>query len=159
MRFEVVAGGQQNLAPANSVQIIDDSTSLSPPLRYELPDKETLPVKLEVGLSGQVLDQKTGRYRVAVCMKPSGGTEYCIPGVYTTIRVGRDLPADIEFMDGIVTITSIAPDDTGRLRVRFHIKKPVTASRLFQTFKLFYPNDLQYSFSYTSGPAPVEKPH
>ena len=159
MRFEVVAGGQRNLALVNSIQIIDDNTPLSPPLRYELLDKETLPVKLEVGLSGQVLDQKAGRYRVAACMKPSGGTDYCIPGVYDTIRVGHDLPADIDFMDGIVTIPSIAPDDAGRLRVRFHIKKPVGASRIFQTFKLFYPNDLQYSISYASGPAPAEKPH
>jgi hypothetical protein len=148
MRFEGVAGGQIGLGMLPNVQIIDDNEALSVPLRYEPVAAETLPVKLEFGFYGSIRDSKTHRYGISLVMRSPGGDYYFLPHYYKTLRADRDLPADLAFLDGVVTITAITPDETGVPRVRFHIKKPAAATRVWQTSKLLYPGSIEYDLRY-----------
>jgi hypothetical protein len=96
-----------------------------------------------------VLDAAKKRCRIAFCTKAAGSEgSVCDRNAYQTVRADHDLPVDVEFLGGTVTITAIGEGDAPT--VKFHVKKAVPAAMVMQQVRLLYPADLEYSLRYST---------
>jgi len=137
------------VTPAMRVNVVG---KLPVNLSYDVIDPATTDDPVRFGLKGVVRDAEKGRFRVTPCIEAkktefSNEINYCFPDADQDFS-SKDLPAKIKYLDGEITITSLAPSGAGGWTVRYEVSKPAATRALLTTTMISRYAQLSYRLRY-----------
>jgi hypothetical protein len=155
-RFDEVAIGNESFGTIAHNRRLNDPEPLANPIKYEAldPAASAPPITFTVTLSAQSLGGDR-YFRARTCLQITA-TDYstpdtfCLPGQSSNIDAHK-LPDTVDFLDGQITISAIAPDGAGGIRAHYVLSKPPTArSIMLLSRRVLAPFD--YDVFFTANP-------
>jgi hypothetical protein len=129
-RFDEVAFGFASFPPFAQNAQINEPIVIAAPIKYEALDATALPPPLILTLTAST--GLLGNVVVRTCLDVAAGDFSTADRVRLpkqSVTLGR-LPRTVDILDGEITITSIAPDATGAVRVHYTVTRPPAATSI-----------------------------